>query len=171
MNRRFAAIFLAVAALGAGAGEGPARPGTYVARAWLVPVADTGRLEVVPDPRPDEAVEALYTIRFRYDGETEVQGLEVVQPVPVGMRYVAGSATGPGAEVTFSVDDGESFGSPEALTVEGDGGEPRPATADDYTHIRWQLRGVFPPGVGGVLSFRTQSAEPPAEPAMGGEGR
>jgi hypothetical protein len=171
MNRRFAAIFLALAALGAGADEGPARPGTSVVRAWLVPVADTGRLEVVPGPRPDEAVEALYTVRFRYDGETEVQGLEVVQRVPVGMRYVAGSATGPDAVVTFSVDDGESFDIPEALTVAAGEGEARPAMADDYTHICWQLPGVFPPGVGGVLSFRTRPLEPSAEPANGREGR
>jgi uncharacterized repeat protein (TIGR01451 family) len=170
MNRRFAATLLALAALVAGAAEGPGRPGVYVVRAWLVPVADTGRLEVVPDPRPDEAVEAVYTIRFRYDGETEAQELEVTQSVPVGMRYVAGSATGPGAVVTFSVDGGESFDVPEALTAAGDG-EARPATADNYTHIRWQLRGVFPPGVGGVLSFRTRPVEQPAEPADGGEGR
>ena len=156
MNRRFAAIFLAVAALGAGAGEGPARPGTYVARAWLVPVADTGRLEVVPGPRPDEAVEALYTIRFRYDGETEVQGLEVVQPVPVGMRYVAGSATGPDAVVTFSVDGAESFDVPEALTVEAGDGELRPAMADDYTHIRWTFQFKLKPGDVAPVWFRAR---------------
>lgn len=181
MKPLFGIILFAAWALAAA--SGPGRPGVLVTRAWLVPVEDSGRLEVVPGARPAEASEILYTIRFRYDGEVAAEGLEIVQRVPAGTRYVAGSATGPGAVVTFSVDDGQVFDLPGALGVPGADGEDRPATADDYTHLRWLLPGRFPPGTGGVLSFRARPLEsdtadsspvpsgPDAEPAAPDEGR
>jgi hypothetical protein len=56
------------------------------------------------------------------------------------MVYVADSATGPGAEVTYSVDGGHFFGRPEGLRVMSSDGRSRRAIASDYTHIRWNLR-------------------------------
>ena len=56
------------------------------------------------------------------------------------MRYLADSAAGPGADVSFSVDGGRTFDLPENLLVAGPAGQWRPATAADYTHIRWQLK-------------------------------
>ncbi len=141
-----------------------ARPAVRVEREWLLPAHDGQAPERVKDPRPDEATEALYTLRFRYDGEDATQRLAVIQPVPVGMRYSPGSATGPGAVITFSVDGGETFDIPEALSVAVEGGEARPATADDYTHIRWELAGAFPPGLAGILSFRASTAPAAVEP-------
>lgn len=169
MKQQLGTILIALWAIPALAG--PARPGVAVARAWLVPVEDSGRLEVVDDPRPPDAAEALYTLRFRYDGEGDAEGLEIVQRVPAGTRYVPGSATGPGAVVTFSVDGGTAFDIPEALEVAGPSGPARPATADDYTHIRWSLPGRFPPGTSGVVSFRAQPVEQATEPAAAGNGR
>ena len=61
-------------------------------------------------------------------------------PVPDHMRYIAKSAVGPGAEVSYSVDGGHSFGQAEDLKVPGVDGRLRPAVAADYTHIRWQLK-------------------------------
>ena len=163
MNKGAAAIFLA--SFAAAAGADPGRPGVTVDRAWLVPVEDSGRLEMVAGPRPADAAAALYTVRFRYDGESEADGLVIVQGLPAGTRYVAGSATGPGASITFSVDGGETFGPPEALTLSDGPGEPRAATADDYTHIRWEMPGRFPPGMSGIVSYRARFAEPAGEPA------
>jgi len=42
--------------------------------------------------------------------------------------------------VSFSVDGGRTFDLPENLWVPGPGAQLRPATAADYTHIRWQLK-------------------------------
>jgi hypothetical protein len=53
---------------------------------------------------------------------------------------VADSAIGPGAEVSYSIDGGRSFDRPENLELAGPAGAPRPATAADYTHIRWQFK-------------------------------
>lgn len=190
MNRGFSGVLTVL--WSAAALAEPARPGVNVDRLWLVPVEDTGIYEAVADPLPEGTGEALYSVRFRYDGEADAEeGLEIIQRMPVGMLYVPGSATGPGAVVTFSVDGGESYDIPEALSVREDGDTSRPATADDYTHIRWLLPGRFPPGLSGVVSFRARQAEagaelqteadtespgatdapPPAEPAPADEGR
>ncbi|MEJ2523482.1 MAG: hypothetical protein P8080_11515 [Gammaproteobacteria bacterium] len=134
-----------------------ARPSVRVDREWLLPVEEGAAPERVRDPRPAGATDALYTLRFRYEGEEPVNRLEIVQPMPVGLRYSPGSATGPRAVITFSVDGGKTFDVPEALTIPVEGGEPRPATADDYTHIRWELIGDFPPGLAGILSFRASA--------------
>jgi len=168
MKRGISAVFLA--GLAALAGADPGVPGVTVERAWLVTVEDTGRLEMVPGPRPAGAAEALYTIRFRYDGETEADGLVIVQPLPAGGRYVAGSATGPGASVTFSVDGGKTFGPAETLSVVDGAGEARAAIADDYTHVRWELPGRFPPGMGGIVSYRARFGVEPGEPAAQASG-
>ena len=163
MTRGIAAIFL-VALAGLAAAE-PGRPGVAVERAWLVPVEDSGRMELVSGPRPADATDALYTIRFRYDGESEADGLVIVQGMPAGARYLAGSASGPGASISFSVDGGETFGPPETLAVLDGPGDARDATADDYTHVRWEIPGRFPPGMSGIVSYRARFGEPAGAPA------
>jgi hypothetical protein len=42
--------------------------------------------------------------------------------------------------VSYSVDGGHTYDRPENLRVAGPKGQMRPATAADYTHIRWQLK-------------------------------
>ena len=56
-----------------------------------------------------------------------VRAPSVVYPIPEHMRYVADSAIGPGAEVSYSIDGGRSFDQPENLKVAGPAGAPRPA--------------------------------------------
>ena len=56
------------------------------------------------------------------------------------MVYVANSAVGPGAEVSFSVDGGRSYDKPDRLIVRGADGKARAAAPADYTNIRWILR-------------------------------
>ena len=53
------------------------------------------------------------------------------------MRYVADSAVGPGAEVSYSVDGGRTFDmARESASCRAATASTRPATAADYTHIR-----------------------------------
>jgi len=96
---------------------------------------------LVPADRVVPGDEIFYTLEIRNTGGATVPAPSVVYPVPEHTRYVADSAIGPGAEVSYSVDGGRSFGEPENLEVAGPaGGAPRPATAADYTHIRWQFK-------------------------------
>jgi hypothetical protein len=151
----------------------PAKPDVVVESAWLVMDADSTLLRVSATP-PEEAADAaggggeqLFTARFRYRGEAPAHGLRIVLAVPAGLRYVAGSATGPGVELSYSVDGGEAFAPAGELLAPVDPADPeagmRAARAEDYSHIRWDLPGIFAPGVTGLVSFR---ASPPAPPLL-----
>jgi uncharacterized repeat protein (TIGR01451 family) len=89
---------------------------------------------VVPGDR------VLYTLEVRNIGAVAVISPVIIHPIPEHMRYVADSAVGPGAEVSYSVDGGRSFDRAENLHISGADGQPRPAGAADYTHIRWRLK-------------------------------
>jgi uncharacterized repeat protein (TIGR01451 family) len=82
--------------------------------------------------------EIIYTLEARNTAASTVHAPTVTYAVPAHMRYVADSAVGPGAEVSFSVDGGRNFDSPENLEIATADGR-RAAAAADYTHIRWQL--------------------------------
>ncbi|MGP8166019.1 MAG: hypothetical protein ACLQAR_10885 [Steroidobacteraceae bacterium] len=96
--------------------------------------------KLVPADRVVPGDEIFYTLEIRNTGSATVPAPSVVYPVPEHTRYVADSAIGPGAEVSFSIDGGRSFDEPEKLELAGSAGAPRPATAADYTHIRWQFK-------------------------------
>jgi uncharacterized repeat protein (TIGR01451 family) len=98
----------------------------------------------------------IYTLEARNVGPMSIDAPSVVQPVPAHMMYVAESATGPGAFITFSVDGGNSFDTPENLKVTAVGGKLRAAAAADYTHIRWQLRSLVKANSVAFLRFRAR---------------
>lgn len=148
----------------------PAEPAVALEWAWIAPAtAATGEAtERLVDARPAGGAEArLYTGRFRYEGAEAAAALRIVLPVPAGMHYLPGSATGPGVEITYSVDGGRTFGPPEALRVmSADPGtllRTRRASAAEYTHIQWLLAGEFVPGLAGLVSFRVRPASPVTE--------
>ncbi len=72
----------------------------------------------------------IYTIEIRNTAATDAVAPTVTRPIPQHVAYVADSATGPGADITYSI-DGRTFDRPDGLY---------PATAADYTHIRWQFK-------------------------------
>ena len=94
-----------------------------------------------------------YTVRITNESTVPLRNVAVVQPVPANTAYVADSASGPGADVVFSADGGRSFGPASSLTVQVEGAT-RPATAAQYTHIRWQLRNPLAPGATALARFR-----------------
>ena len=85
----------------------------------------------------------IYTLEIRNPGRTAVRDPVVTYAVPSHMMYVADSATGPGAEVRYSIDDGHFFDRPENLRVVDANGHSRPAKPDEYTHIRWKLKNTL----------------------------
>jgi len=82
----------------------------------------------------------IYTLEVHNTGTTTLAAPTVIYPIPAHMWYLADSAVGPAAEVTYSIDGGESFDAPENLRLPGSEGQWRVAAAADYTHIRWQLK-------------------------------
>jgi uncharacterized repeat protein (TIGR01451 family) len=95
---------------------------------------------LVPADRVVPGDEVIYTLEIRNTGAAPVLAPSVRFAIPHHMRYIEDSAAGPGADVSFSVDGGRTFNLPENLQVAGKSGRLRPATAADYTHIRWQLK-------------------------------
>src|SRR5450631_1170790 len=87
--------------------------------------------------------EVIYTLEVRNMGATSVRAPTVTYAVPAHMVYIADSATGPGAEVSYSVDGGQTFGQPENLRTLDADGHDRAAISSDYTHIRWKLKRIL----------------------------
>jgi uncharacterized repeat protein (TIGR01451 family) len=100
-------------------------------------------VKLTPANRVVPGDQVIYTLEIRNPGRTAVRDPVVTYGVPSHMMYVADSATGPGAEVRYSIDDGRTFDRPENLRVNDADGHSRPAKADDYTHIRWKLKNTL----------------------------
>jgi uncharacterized repeat protein (TIGR01451 family) len=112
-------------------------------------------VKLIPADRVVPGDQVIYTLEVRNTGAA-LEAPVVVHPVPEHMRYVADSAVGPGAEVSYSVDGGRSFDRAENLKVPGKDGQPRPAVAADYTHIRWRLKNSLKANSVAFVRFRAQ---------------
>ena len=110
-----------------------------------VKVAEDGgeSVHLSPATRVVPGDPVIYTVEIRNMGTMDAVAPTVTQPVPEHVAYVADSATGPGAEITYSADGGNTFGRPEALKVPGPDGKLQVVKARDYTHIRWQFKIVL----------------------------
>jgi uncharacterized repeat protein (TIGR01451 family) len=95
-----------------------------------------------------------YTVKIRNPTTVPARDVAVVQRIPANTTYVPRSASGPSADITFSADGGSTFKPAGELTVVSAAGVPRPATPQDYTHIRWQLRNVLAPGAVALARFQ-----------------
>jgi uncharacterized repeat protein (TIGR01451 family) len=123
----------------AAAGQGALNPVAIRAIAEVeVRMGEQGRPTLVSADRVVSGDQIIYTLEVRNTAASTVHAPTVTYAIPTHMRYVADSAVGPGAEVSFSVDGGRSFASPENLEIQTANGL-RAAAAADYTHIRWQL--------------------------------
>jgi uncharacterized repeat protein (TIGR01451 family) len=98
--------------------------------------------------------EVFYTLRVRNTSASAVQDAIIVKALPRNTRYVPDSAVGPAASISYSVNGSNSFAVPEQLVVVMADGTSRAATADDYTHIRWELRHPLASGATALLRFR-----------------
>jgi uncharacterized repeat protein (TIGR01451 family) len=96
-------------------------------------------IALTPADRVVPGDEVLYTVEVRNSGPVVLVVPAFTTPVPTHMVIVPGSAVGPGAEVSYSVDGGRQFDMPDRLTVPDASGRPRAARPDEYTHMRWLL--------------------------------
>ena len=111
-------------------------------------------VKLIPADRVAPGDRVIYTLEVRNTGAVPVAAPIVTYAIPEHMRYVADSAVGPGAEVSYSVDAGRSFESADTLKVQGPDGRLRPAVAADYTDIRWQLKNSLKPNSVAFVRFR-----------------
>jgi uncharacterized repeat protein (TIGR01451 family) len=79
-----------------------------------------------------------YTVTYTNTGTEDAQNVVVEDMVPAPALYVAGSATGAGATVSFSHDGGGTFD---------------PSEAPPVTHLRWTLSVPLPPAGSGTVLF------------------
>lgn len=98
----------------------------------------------------------IYTLEVRNTASSSVPRPTVTYAIPAHMTYTPESAVGPGADVTFSVDAGRSFATPENLYIAEPGGLQRAAAAADYTDIRWQLKNTLKGNSVAFVRFRAR---------------
>lgn len=126
-----------------------------------VVVQEDGRqiVRTLPADSVDPGQTLVYTLRYRNDGAEAASNVVIEDPVPAGTAYLPGTAYGEGAEITFSIDGGQSFKKPALLTYEvtlSDGRtERRAASPQTYTHVRWLLP-LVPPGGQGEVGFKVR---------------
>lgn len=100
--------------------------------------------------------EVIYTIKARNTGKQNASSVVVTNPIPKQMTYVEGSAFGSGTNITFSVDDGKKYAKPGNLTVKDKNGKDVPATAKDYTNVRWTFNFALEPGKEAAVWYRAR---------------
>lgn len=98
--------------------------------------------------------EVIYTTHYLNNLSEKADNINIVAPIPEHTTYINGSASDNSGNVHFSVDQGQHYALASELTIENNG-IYRPATAKDYTHIRWQLESLMPKTQGSV-DFRVK---------------
>lgn len=90
----------------------------------------------------------VFTTAYSNKGAKSVTDFIVTNPIPEAIKLGAEDAS----KLEVSVDDGKAWGKLATLTVPDEKGEPRPATIDDVTHVRWTLT-KLDPGAKGSVSY------------------
>jgi len=157
MGRRVSILtisLLATMAVGSVATARDAKPRIVVDVTMLkeVVVADgQGRRDVSLQDASSTSPGDTLVLRIDYSnqGEAPAHNARVVDPIPEGTQLVPGSWTAPGAEMSVSVDGGQTW---QSFPVR------RPVTQADgttvmkevepsaYTHVRWTAREPLAPG-------------------------
>lgn len=108
---------------------------------------------LVPAGKVVPGNEVIWTVTAKNICDEPADHIVIANPVPEHMEYVADSAMGVGAGITYSL-DGEDFKSPAALTVRNPDGSSRAARADEYQAIRWTYNAPFAPGATAFVRYR-----------------
>lgn len=106
---------------------------------------------MLPATRLAQGQVVYYTLKITNPTPVFANKVQVSQMIPANTSYVAGSAAGPGVDIEFSVDGGETFAAAGDLKL-ADGVTRAPPGR--YTHIRWQLRNPLAPGATALARFR-----------------
>lgn len=96
-----------------------------------------------------------YRISVINKGTEAAADIILNNPIPENTVYVADSARGANSNIEFSVNGGQQYGKPEQLFISKDG-KKRPATAKDYTHVRWTLLSPLTAGDESSVQYAVQ---------------
>jgi uncharacterized repeat protein (TIGR01451 family) len=96
-----------------------------------------------------------YRILVENKGNKPAEDIVLNNPVPENTIYIDGSARGANSSIVFSVDQGKTFGTPENLFIMKDG-KKIPATANNYSNVRWILTSPLKAGGKGSVQYVVQ---------------
>jgi uncharacterized repeat protein (TIGR01451 family) len=108
---------------------------------------------LVPAGKVIPGDEVIWTITAKNVCDKPAENIVVANPVPEHMSYVASSAMGVGAAITYSLDNKE-FKDAGALTVREADGSTRAARAEECRAIRWTYNAPFAPGATAFVRYR-----------------
>lgn len=111
---------------------------------------DASKANVVPGDT------VIFTNYYTNKGDKPASDVVITNPMPEHMLYTEGTAEGTGAKIEFSVDKGKSFAPAGKLKFKDAQGKERPASASDYTHIRWTMEKPVGKGASGSVSFKAK---------------
>ena len=98
----------------------------------------------------------IFSTHYEYQGEKPATDVVINNPLPEHMLYLDGTAEGKGTRIEFSVDKGQTFAAANQLKIKDAEGKEQPASAADYTHIRWTIVGALLDGAKGSVSFKAK---------------
>jgi uncharacterized repeat protein (TIGR01451 family) len=96
--------------------------------------------------------DVVYTVTCHNQSQKPAGDVVITLPVPAELTFTPGSVSGE-ADVTYSVDEGKTFGLLENLVISAPDGASRPARVDDIKMISWKLRTALAPAGDAQVSF------------------
>ncbi len=108
---------------------------------------------LIPAGKVLPGTEVVYSFEYANVGKKPTSDVVITDKVPEHMVYVPDSAEGKNMEITFSIDGGKTWGTPDQLNVRDADGTTHTALPKDYNAIRWVLKGALAVGGKGSVSF------------------
>lgn len=140
-------------------GAALAKPRLEIAIAQAREVLEGKKTRMVPIQSASPGDIVQYTLTYANKGDEVANDAVIDDPIPKGTTFLANTAAGEGAEVSFSSDGGKNFAAPVKLTYEirlpSGEVEKRVATPADYTHVRFLIKHVAA-GASGNVAFRVR---------------
>ena len=115
----------------------------------------TSKIEWVKPDNITPGDKVGYRILVENKGDKPADDIVLNNPVPENTIYIDGSARGANSSIVFSVDQGKTFATPEKLFITKDG-KKLPATAKDYSNVRWLLTSSLKAGAKGSVQYVVQ---------------
>jgi uncharacterized repeat protein (TIGR01451 family) len=117
---------------------------------------DKNVIKRVPATSVDPGQKLIFTIRYRNRGSSAARNVVLDNRLPDNAIYLAGSASGKGAEVTFSSDGGQTYAAANRLRYQFVDRSGKTVTInakpEHYTHVRWTVVNIEA-GEAGQVSY------------------